>query len=273
MASFLLSFVFIFFMACEDGEDTTVTFEEEDTAVFQSEESVENLFDVVESITNSAIKHADAISGGRVAEISDPELACATVGFEGTIQEGRVEINFGDGCQGPDGKVRKGIIVVEYVGHWLVSGSKIWTILKDFYVDDIKIEGTRILTNVSEVSGTLVFTVGIMEGKVIWPDETFLTRSSERTHTLTFGDTLLDFELEVEGVASGTTRLGVHYTAETIEPLVFKSSCRGSTYLPVSGIKTITIPEKPVITVNYGEGDCDKTFRITIGEGSKEVTL
>lgn len=273
MTSFLLSFVFIFFMACEDGEDTTVTFEEEDTAVFQSEESVENLFDVIESITNSAIKYSDANSGGRVAEITDPELACAVVDFTLNELGGRVAINFGDGCEGPDGKVRRGIIVVEYEGHWLVSGSKIYTVLNNFYVDDLKIEGTRILTNVSELSGTLVFTVGMMEGKVIWPDETFLTRSSERTHTLTFGDTLVDFELEVEGVASGTTRLGVHYTAETIEPLVFKSSCRGSAYLPVSGIKTITIPEKPVITVNYGEGDCDKTFRITIGEGSKEVTM
>lgn len=273
MTTFLLSFVFIFFMACEDGEETIVTFEVDEISAYESEESVESLFDVVESITNSAIKHSDANSGGRVAETTDPELVCATVGFTGTRQNGRVEINFGVGCKGPDGKVRKGIIVVEYEGHWLVSGSVIYTVLKDFYIDDIKIEGTRILSNVSEVSGTLVYTVGIMEGKVTWPDETFLTRSSERTHTLTFGDTLVDFELEVEGVASGTTRLGVHYTAETIEPLVFKSSCRGSAYFPVSGSKTITIPEKPVITVNYGEGDCDKTFRITIGEGSKEVTM
>ncbi len=274
MMSFLLSFVFVFFMACEDGEDTNVTFEEDEIAVFESEESVENLFDVVESITNSAINYSDANSGGRVAENTDLELGDAIVTFEGTRLEGRVEINFGEGSQGPDGKVRKGIIVVEYEGHWLVSGSKIWTILKNFYVDDIRIEGTRILTNVSEVSGTLMYTVGIMEGKVIWPDETFITRSSERTHTLTFGDTIVDFELQVEGVASGTTRLGVHYTSETLEPLVFKSSCRGNTiYLPASGIKTITIPEKPVITVNYGEGECDNKFRITIGEGSKEVTI
>jgi hypothetical protein len=274
MATFLLSFIFLFFMACEDGEETPVHFDEVETSVYEAEESAENMYDVIESITTSAIKHSDALSGGRVAETTDPELVCATVDFTGTRQEGRIEINFGDGCEGPDGKVRKGIIVVEYSGHWLVSGSKIWTILKNFYVDGIKIEGTRLMTNVSEVSGTLVFTLAIMEGKVTWPDETFMTRSSERTHSLTFGDTLDEFQLEVEGTSTGVTKAGVGYMSETIEPLIFKSSCRGNTiYLPVSGIKTITIPEKPLININYGEGECDKKFRITIGEGSKEVSL
>lgn len=274
MMSFLLSCVFMFFMACEVGDEIPVNFEEDETSVYEAEESVEELFDVLESITNSAIKLSDGNSGGRVLETTDPELECATVGFTGNLQEGRVEINFGDGCQGPDGKIRKGKIVVEYEGNWLASGSKIYTILTDFYVDDIKIQGTRIMKNVSEVSGTLVYTVGIMEGKVKWPDGTYMTRASERTHTLTFGDALSDFELQVEGEASGITRLGLEYVSKTVEPLVFKSSCRGNTiYLPVSGIKTITIPEKPEISVNYGEGECDNKFRVTIGEGSKEVTI
>lgn len=270
VASFLLSFVFLFFMACEDGEDTAVNFEEEETAAFEAEESVENLFDVVESITNSAIQYSVANSGGRTTENIDPEIACAVVEFNGVD---RLEINFGEGCEGPDGKIRKGIIVVEYEGHWIMSGAKIWTVLKNFYVDDVKIEGTRKMTNISEGTGALVYTVGIMEGKVIWPDGTFLTRACERTHTLILGEGTDDFELQVEGTTSGINRNGVEYMAETVEALVFKSSCRGSAYVPVSGIKTIKIPEKPVITVNYGEGDCDKKFRITIGEGSKEVTL
>ncbi|MFV1976087.1 MAG: hypothetical protein ACC651_10080, partial [Candidatus Scalindua sp.] len=251
-----------------------VNFNEEEKSAYEAEESVENLFDVIESITNSAIKVSESNSGGRVAEINDPELACATVDFTGTRQSGRVEINFGDGCEGPDGKIRKGIIVVEYDGHWLVNDSKIYTVLKNFYVDDVKIEGTRILTNVSVDLEALVYTVEIINGKVIWPDETFLTRESDRTHTWIFGNGLDDFELHVEGEALGKTRLGVEYTSKTIEPLIFKSSCRGNTiYLPVSGVKTITIPERPVITVNYGLGDCDNKFEISIGEGSKEVTV
>ncbi len=273
-ATFLFSFVFLFFMACEEGDESNINFEEDEQSAYEAEESVENLFDIVESITNSAIRHSEANSGGRVAENSDPELACAVVSFNGTLQNGRLEINFGEGCEGPDGKVRKGIIVVEYEGYWLTTGSIIWTVFNEFYIDGVKIEGVRKKTNTSLDLETLVYTVEIHEGKVIWPDETFLTREGVRTHTLIFGDSHDDFELHVEGTASGMTRLGVEYSSETIEPLIFKSSCRGNTiYLPVSGIKTITIHEKPVITVNYGEGECDKTFRVSIGGGSKEVTL
>ena len=273
--AFLFSFVFLFFTACDNESETpTVNFDEDEKSAYEAEESVENIFDVIESITNSAIQYAESNSGGRIAVITDPELACAEVSFTGTRESGRLEINFGDGCEGPDGKVRKGIIVIEYEGHWLATGSKIWTVLKDFYIDNVKVEGTRILTNVSVDLESLVYTVEIIGGKVIWPDQTFLTRESERTHTWFYGNGLDDFEVYVEGTASGKTKLGVDYTSKTVEPLVFKSSCRGNTiYLPASGIKTITIPEKPVITVNYGGGDCDNKFTISIGESSKEVTL
>lgn len=273
-STFLLSFVFIFFMACEEDIESNVNFNEDETSAYEAEETAENLFDVIESITNSAIKYSEANSGGRIAVDNDPELACAEIIFDGAKESGRLVINFGDGCEGPDGKVRKGIIVVEYEGHWLVRYSKVYTVFEDFYVDNVKIEGTRIMTNVSVDLKALVFSVEIREGKIIWPDGTFLTRQSERTHTLTFGDSIDDFELKVEGRASGKTRLGVEYTSQTVEPLVFKSSCKAnSIYLPVSGVKTITIPEKPVITINYGEGDCDNKFMISIGKSSKEVTI
>ena len=162
----MFSFVFIFFMACEEGDESNINFEEDETSAYEAEESIENLFDVVESITNSAIKHSELNSGGRVAESTDPELACAEVGFNGTRESGRLLINFGDGCQGPDGKVRKGIIVVEYEGHWLTTGSKIWTVFKDFYIDDIKVEGVRKMTNTSLDLESLVYTVEITDGKV-----------------------------------------------------------------------------------------------------------
>lgn len=270
----LMSFAFLFFMACE-GEKDSVKFEEEEQQAYEAEESAEQLFDVIESITNSAIRYSDTNAGGRIAENSDPELACATIDFRGDLQSGRVEINFGDGCLGPDGKTRKGSIVVEYVGHWLVKGAQIFTVLKDFYIDDVKIKGTRILTNVSLDAEALVYMVEIVNGKVVWPDETYLTRASDRIHTLIFNEGGVNsFELQVEGGASGKTRLGVEYATEIVEPLVFKTSCKENTiYLPVSGIKSISIQEKSVISVNYGQGDCDTKFTISIDNAHKEVTL
>ena len=83
-ATLLFSFVFLFFTACDEGDESNINFEEDEKSAYEAEESVENLFDIVESITNSAIKHSEANSGGRIAENTDPELACAEVSFNGT---------------------------------------------------------------------------------------------------------------------------------------------------------------------------------------------
>jgi len=275
----LLSFSFIFFTACDDaGEETNVVFEEQEESAFESEELAETMFDVIESITNSAINLSDANTGGRIAETEDPELACAEVSWQGDNQGGRVEINFGDGCQGPDGKVRKGTVVVEYEGHWLVKGSKVYTVLKNFSIDNISVEGTRILTNVSIDMESLVYTVEIKGGKIFWigddEKEYVITRESERMHTWIFGDGLDDFELHVEGHASGISRDGVGYYSEIDQPLIFKSSCRGNTiYLPTSGSKTIMINDKLTIKLNYGTGDCDNKVIVNIGEQNKEIEI
>ena len=269
----------ILFVGCDETADEGgAAFEEEETAAFEAEESVENYFEVVESITNSAIALSEQSTGGRIVESEDPEIACAEVTFEGSEHQGRIEINFGDGCVGPDGKTRKGIIVVEYAGHWLVTDSKIYTVLKDFYIDDVKIEGTRILTNISIELQSLVYKVEIIGGKVTWPGTdgvTYsLTRESDRLHTWIFGDGIDDFELHVEGDASGTNKNGVEYAVKIQEPLIFKSNCRKENiYMPSSGIKIIEIPERPSIKVDYGMGDCDKKFTVEIGERNKEVTI
>jgi len=275
LTAFLMSFALVFFMACNNDDENNLTLTEEETTSFEAEESTESYFDIVESITNSAIQYSEANAGGRVAESTDPEIACATIGFQGTKTSGRVEINFGDGCTGPDGKTRKGIVVVEYEGNWLSQGTVTWTILKDFYVDGLKVEGTRTVTTtgVDLENLEITQTVKIANGKVTWPDETFITRTSERVHKLKAAEGFTSFELEVTGVAEGVTRAGVEYRAATVEPLVFKTECRGNAYIPASGIKTITIPELPVITIDYGDGTCDNKFMVIMERGKKEVTL
>jgi len=271
----LLAFSLVLFTACnKDGENNLQLTEEEQSA-YEAEESTESFFDVVESITNSAIQYSEASAGGRITIGTDPEIACAAIVLSGTTESGRIELNFGEGCTGPDGKTRKGTVVVEYEGNWLTQGAVTWTILKDFYVDGLKIEGTRTVTTkaVDLEKLELIQSVKIDEGKVIWPDGTYITRQSERTHKLLIGENWTGIQIEVSGVASGITRAGVAYSAVTEEPLVFKTECRGSAYIPASGIKVITIPDLPLITVNYGDGACDNKFTIIMDRGSKEIAL
>lgn len=258
--------------ACDSDKNEAV-FDKNQTAVYKAEEVAEQAFGVVESITNAAMRYSDATPSARLAE-QNPELGCAELKFLGNGTSGELTIDFGEGCVGTDGKTRKGIVVVEYDGNWAVPNTEVYTVLKDFYVDEVRVEGARKLTNVSLDVNSLVFIEEIINGKVTWPDNTYLSRTSDMVHSVTPGNNDGSFEMQIEGNATGRSRYGVNYRTEIVEPLLVKSTCRlNNIYLPVSGTKTISIPEKPTITVNYGIGECDSRFTVTIEDASKEVVL
>ena len=270
---FLLAFFPVFFMACDSGDENGgAEFNKEVQASYEGEETVEAIYNAVESVTGAVILASDANPGGRQAELSHPMLACAEVTFDGNLNGGRIEVDFGEGCEAPNGKVISGIIVVEYEGLWIMEGSKVYVVLKDFFIDDVEVEGTIIYTNAGMDMKSWVFTVEIVGGKITWPDGTTVTRESDRTHTLTMsGD---EFELQIEGTASGTTRMGYAYTSEITEPLLVKSSCLEEyRFLPVSGKKLIKVDELGEATIDYGDGTCDNTFTVTFGGVSKDVTI
>lgn len=270
--SLLLSGMMIMAFSCNTDDENVI--EPDDKSAYEGEEFTESMFEAVESITFAAIDFAEANSSGRIATNNDPEIACAEITFDGSMESGYIKIDFGTGCEGPDGRVRKGIVEINYTGFWLQQGSAITTTLTDFYIDELKVEGTSKLMNMATTLSQIIYTQKITNGKVTWPDNTFLTRTSDWENTIAFGSSFEDYVLEVEGTASGTTREGVAYESKVIEPLVFKSNCIGSViYLPVEGIKTINIPDRKEISLDFGSGDCDNIITVSIGKYSTNVTI
>src|SRR5664279_5405443 len=76
-----------------------------------------------------------------------------------------VTIDFGTGCLGKDGKLRKGKIVSIYTGPMFISGSKTSTTFVDYSVDSFKIEGTHTVENTS-LSNKVQWTVKVIDGKI-----------------------------------------------------------------------------------------------------------
>ncbi len=263
---FLVSILLILVNACNDSEKESVFFEDEEISTLETEQEAEMYFNMIESIGNAAILELESNSGGRIEQPADPEFSCAEVNWD--EENSRIVIDFGDGCKGPDNRTRKGKVIIEYEVNELLVESEFVTVLENFYVDTIKIEGTRTVTIESLSSEAISYTAVIEGGKIIWPNKTFITRESEGLHTIKYSD----LSLKIEGEASGSTKSGVSYASETKDPLVFKSDCL-EYRLPVSGSKTITVEKLPLITVNYGDGECDNKFTVAIGEKSKEISL
>lgn len=254
-----------FVSSCSDDTESvsTTTVESFD---LDSEAALESNYEDVDLIVNAGLETLD--QAGRTER--DEVLDCADV----TVDEENkmVTIDYGDGCEGPGGRVRAGQIVITYNDHRLVPGAFRQVTFVDFSIDGVSIEGTRRIENVSEsLDDNPSFRITLTGGRMTFEDETSSTRDADRTRTWIRATNPLNDTTQVEGMASGTRRDGVTYSVEILEPLVYKRACRASrVFIPVSGVKQITSGENVAI-IDYGDGTCDNEVTVTINGGEPET--
>lgn len=242
----------------------------------ESDAIAEADFDEVDDISSNIMSYADGNIGGKTSgNNEDDRLHCAVVTHDQEAQT--ITIDFGDGCTGPNGVVRSGIIFITYTGKRFIPGSK-WTIeLRNFYINNRHIEGTRTIENVSEtINDNPKFHIVLTDGKITWPDETFATREVDRYRVWVRAANPLNDEVHIleRSVASGLNRRGVKYTATVLADLIFKRICRANNTarIPVQGIKELVVGDKTFL-VDFGDGRCDSIVTITSNGVTREVDL
>lgn len=271
--SFVLVVVLSVFLSSCFNNEREVFFSTEETNSYKTEEDLERAFGAVESITNAGMNYATENSSQRMAE--NGEFACATVEFEGTKDQGIVVIDYGAvGCQGPDGRIRRGKVIIEYNGRRIFFGSVVYTELENFYLDDLKIEGVLKSENISKDLSKPKFKITVTNGMIMWPDESYTTWTLNRFHEWTFSPDLNEVQLIVTGTSSGWTRYFKNFSSEIVKPLVFKGECflQGN-YIPSEGTKLINLEDFDEIIIDYGEGDCDREITVTIGDKTNPTLL
>ena len=183
-----------------------------------------------------------------------------------------VTTNFGTGCLGRDGKLRKGKIVTVYTGPMFVPGKKATTTFVDYFVDSFKIEGTHSVENTSSQSQA-GFSVKVVNGKIT---NTVANRwrkwDSEKNILQTEGNGTPQFPLDdifkITGNAHGSNSQAHVWTSVITEPLVKKFICRWI----VKGKVNIT-RDGNLAVLDYGTGNCDNQAVITINGVSHTITL
>lgn len=247
-----------------------------DQAAIEADAVAEADFDEVDEIADNIMGYTDGSIGGRIAEDGvDERVACATVTHDKEAKT--ITIDFGDGCTGPYGVTRSGIIFITYTGARFIPGSK-WTItFQDFYIDGRHIEGTRTVENVSEsIDANPKFHVLLEGGKVTWPDETFATREVDHYRVWVRAANPINDEIHIlEGsTANGINRDGVTYLNTVLSDLIYKRACRGmnKARIPVQGIKEVILDGITYI-IDFGDGECDSIFTITNPETGRVVTV
>jgi hypothetical protein len=283
-----VAFTLVFLASCTEesfdfnaSDSQNVENEAASDSYFEDADDLSTLAVAADGSTASGARESASGRGG-VKPAGDHRFTCAAVTFEfasdnsQTTPHGFITIDFGTGCTDLKGNVRKGVIKVEFIGKRFLPASKIITTFQGYSINEIKIEGTRTVTNITGSNEAAPkFSIVVAGGKATWPDNSFATREVNRTREWIRATNPLQDEWIVAGTAAGTNRNGKVYQMEITKPLVFKRECaiNNKVFMPVAGTKILTVENGKVITIDYGSGECDKTVTVTIDGQSKTVDV
>jgi hypothetical protein len=246
-----------------------------------NKESLDNVQDVIASEdlltfqnmmeeTDDQIEYTLETRGG-----DEPENDCPIVTVtpdDGTYPR-TILIDFGtEGCEGPHGRIRTGLIQITLTDALENPGAIRTVEHLDYYVDDVWVQGTKTLTNTGlNADGLLEFTRTITGGSLTFPNGDMTT--FEVTHTVVEvesgdPDTMLDNVYHINGGATGTNRNGDPVVSQITQSLVKKRSCRWI----VEGTREVTVNDK-TRTVDYGDGTCDRKATVTLPNGNEIIVL
>lgn len=254
-------FAVLFFTACKK-DNLTLGFEDSEQMVAsQDQTTAQDLFTDIEDQEDLAIETRGAGPDPCPVVSVDPN--------DGSYPR-TITIDFGDGCEGPNGRVRQGKIIITVSDTITNPGATRTTTFENYFVDGVQVEGVKTLTNLGyDDNGNVAFNRTVTGGKLTFPNGEVATWESNFTFTQIEGGntkTFLDNVFEVTGGSSGVNRHGKSFSSEILEPLIRKKTCPWY----VDGVVSLTIEDKTV-TIDYGNGTCDNKAILTAPDGSKHV--
>jgi hypothetical protein len=269
--------------SCEEEERLTA----QDTADISEEAVTDSYFQDADDMSAVAIEapSESEFNGGRVnttITVNDQRFRCGTTPIQVTFErldgstqavpKGKITVDFGTGCTDLRGNTRAGKIIITFNGRRFLPGSTVITTFDNYSINGIELEGTRTLTNVgTSTSEAPRFNVVLTNGKATFADGRQATRESDITWRWVRAANPTDDQLIVESnsTAEGITRGGRAYEVSLLEELVFKRFCG----FAVSGIKRYVINGEKEITIDYGDGECDRSVTITVDGVTRNVSV
>jgi hypothetical protein len=187
----------------------------------------------------------------------------------------QITIDFGTGCTGRDGRIRKGKIIVTYTGHLFIPGNSATTTFDGYYIESLKVEGTHKLTNTG-TTDKKSYTTQIINAKLSQANGNYIQWNSEKTIAQIEGAATpligIDDAYNITGQAGGAVQKDGKYfqwsTAIT-SPLTKRFTCRWI----AKGTLNLKKGNDAVAVLDYGSGGCDNKATFTVNGAVHEITL
>lgn len=291
--SFIIAALFTGMFVMSSCEMTSTALNEDDLITAEEDLLSDVLFDDAMESADEAVAFAEQSSAGGQKSFVPPTnhwSDCRKVTVErpdSARWPKTITIDWGDGCTSPNGVTRSGMIIIT-IDAWMGQpGSSRTVEFIEYTVNDIMIEGTKTITNMGRNdAGNLYFKSTLEDGKLTIPvidtasvdsSLTYIEITKEFTREKEWAegeDTRFDRSDDIwyfTGYASGTNCEGEEYTRTITYRLEKKLSCEYRFF--VSGTIDIQVADRPLITVDFGNGICDNIATVTVDGETKEIVL
>ncbi|MGJ3234869.1 hypothetical protein [Marivirga sp.] len=257
--------------ACQQDDEMNIDAEEEEQEI----ELVEN--------TTLAEDNADQEIG--IADLAEVEIAsgnmrslkCYSTNMDSVNRV--LTIDFGDGCVGPYGRERSGKVIVTYADEGGLYISDRTITFDNYVVNNVEISGEIFIERaVRNDRDNYQNSYTVTDYTLTFPDgNTFVTngnRVREWIEGETDGDSSTN-KFQITGSLNGESTRGVNWSHTILEPIIVDFSCLASgSMLRTSGIKEVKFSlrnRERTRIVDYGDGDCDGSYTVTIN--NRVVTI
>jgi hypothetical protein len=238
-----------------------------DLSLAQDEAYADALYEEVDNIVSSEIAVLDANAYSTSTLKSASEEVCYTVTVDhpdSTRFPKIVTMDFGDGCSivfNGDTITRQGQIIITVTDRWFIEGAQHSVTFNNFYMNGDKIEGTKTVTNLGlNERNHLELGIELVEGKIIFSDETFMTREASHVREIIRNRNPQNDTILVTGSANGINVLGDAYTREIIEPLVMiHCASYQHRWVIADGKVEITNSKTGTTVIDHTGAGCDGT--------------
>jgi len=264
----------LLFVSCEKDESPEIIEEEQtfEVADLQASDESELISEEILNIGEDVYATDEIALTSKGDYRSDYLPDCVTITTVVTSTTREKTIDFGEGCELPNGNILSGIIYLSYEKDMELATKTLALSLENFTFNGVAVEGSAsILRMRSNENGNPQSDVNASFSGT-WPDGSTASFTGNRTREWIegFGSGFWgDNVFLISGKGTFTGKMGNVFVKETITPLRRELACR----FIVSGVLQISRNDLTA-SLDFGDGSCDAKGMLTYPDGeTKEIFL
>ena len=260
----------LFLISCNKEEDSqNINSGDFITATeLQSSDEAELISDEIVSIAED-IYATDEISITSKSDYRSDYLPdCVTITTVVTDTSKERTIDFGEGCELPNGNILSGIIFISYSKDMEMATKTISISLENFTFNEVAVEGSASVERMRSNANGNPESNASWQFNAVWPDSDTASFTGSRTREWIegygsgfWGDNVF----LITGMGTYTGKLGNVFSKEVTTPLRREWSCR----FIVSGVLEIS-RNGNTASLDFGDGSCDAIGSLTYPDGTSE---